>query len=101
MQPGKGWGEALQQQTPQVVESFGVFLHAPQPALGLVPGSQVFGVAHTQGEQPALGVGKRAHGFNDLFVLVADALEVERAAFGRDQQLGNAVGGLGGGKVNH
>nr|WP_291125013.1 hypothetical protein [Hydrogenophaga sp.] len=101
MHTGEGGREALQQLTPQIVKSFGVFFHTPQAALRFITSLEVFGVAHTQGEQSTLGVGKRAHRLNDLLVLVADSLEVERAVFGRGQQSGDAVRSLSRGDVDH
>ena len=101
MQARERWRKALHYLPPKVVEALGVFLDSKQPAFGFGARLQVFCITHANHQQLAFPIGVSADCFHHAGVLGVDSLEIQRAAFRSCQQRGYAVGGLGGGEVNH
>ena len=74
-------GKALHDLTAKEVKCFRVFFNAEQTAFGLGTGFEVFGIAHANHHQTAIGIAKGADGFKHSGMFVADALELQRTAF--------------------
>ena len=80
MQLGNRRGKSVQQPTMKVVKAFGVFFNAKQTALRSVSWLHGFGVADTNYQKAAFGIGKGTHCFVYAVMFATDALEIKRAA---------------------